>query len=196
MVVGTVFALAAALCWATPLWTLRRRLLRPVDPASEAGAALRGLAVRSEVPSARFVADLTSPSMNAVAFGRPGRAWVCLPAGLLQTRTADPDRFVAIVLHELAHLRHRDVGITYATVALWRVFVVTMLLPYLARFVELLVTGRLRRADAYADVVFARAGPEYLRNIALCVFTVLLVYLSRADILRTRELYADRRAVG
>jgi hypothetical protein len=32
VVVGTVFALAAVLCWATPLWKIRRRGLRPVDP--------------------------------------------------------------------------------------------------------------------------------------------------------------------
>lgn len=195
VVVGTVFALAAALCWATPLWKIRRRGLRPVDPSSEAGAALRGLAAGVGLPSARFVVDWASGSMNAVAFGRPGRTCVSLPGGLLLTRTTDPDRFVAIVLHELAHLRYRDAGITYATIALWQVFALTMLLPYLARFVELFVTSQFFLTDAFNHVYLASSGPDYARSVALCLFTALLVYLSRSDILRTRELYADRRAV-
>ncbi|MCH6164071.1 M48 family metalloprotease [Pseudonocardia alaniniphila] len=193
--VGGVFLLAAVLCWVTPLWRIRRRGLRPVDPSSEAGQALRTLAARADVPSACFVADWASGSMNAVAFGRPGNMYVSLPGGLLLTRTTDPGRFAAIVLHELAHLRYRDVGITYATIALWRVFALTMLLPSLARYVELFVTSRFFLTDSPNHIYLASSGPDYARSMALYLFTALLVYLSRSDILRTRELYADRRAV-
>lgn len=49
--------------------------------------------------------------------------------------------------------------------------------------------------DAPNNVYLAGSGPDYVRSMALCLFTALLVNLSRSDILRTRELYADRRAV-
>jgi hypothetical protein len=41
-VIGTVFALAAALCWVMPIWKMRRRRLRPLAPSSEAGASSWG----------------------------------------------------------------------------------------------------------------------------------------------------------
>lgn len=195
-VVVAVFGLAAGLCWVMPRWMISRRALRPVDPASEAGAALRALAERVGHPSARFLADWASGSVNAVAFGRPGSAWIALPGGLLATRTTEPDRFTAIVLHELAHLRYRDVGITYATIAVWRVFAIVMLVPYLGLQVTYLVTSQFYLTGDYFEVMHASSGPTYARSVALCLFLAALVYLSRSDILRARELYADRRAVN
>ncbi|OZM83682.1 M48 family metalloprotease [Pseudonocardia sp. MH-G8] len=195
VVIGAVFALAAVLCWVMPVWRIRRRRLRPLAPSSEAGAAVHDLAARVGVPSVHVVVDWASSSINAVAFGRPGRTWVSLPGGLLVTRGTHPDRFAAIVLHELAHVRYRDAGITYATIALWRVFVLTMLVPYLAFYADLIVTGQFFLTDDPHQVFLATSGPAYARSLAMGLFTALLVYLSRSDILRTRELYADRRAV-
>jgi Zn-dependent protease with chaperone function len=193
-VVGAVFGLTAVLCWSMPLWRIRQRRLRPVEPRSAESAMLRILTDRTGLTGTRFVIDWASASMNAVAFGRPGSTYVSLPAGLLHVGRTDPDRFAAVVLHELAHLRHRDVGITYFTDALWRVFAITVLLPYLARFVELFVHGQFFRTDAYYDAYQISSGPQYVWSIALCLFLTSMVYLSRSDILRTREFYADRRA--
>lgn len=53
-------------CWVMPLWKIRRRGLRPVDPTSKTGEALRALAARADVPSACFVVDWASGSMNAI----------------------------------------------------------------------------------------------------------------------------------
>jgi hypothetical protein len=52
----------------------------------------------------------------------------CLHGGLIARRAADPDGFRAMVLHELVHIRNGDVGITYVTVALWRVLLLTVVL--------------------------------------------------------------------
>ncbi len=193
--VGAVFVLAAALCWVMPEWKIRRRGLRPVDPVSETGAALGELAARACVRSPRFLADWASGSVNAVAFGRPGRAWISLPGGLLATRTSDPDRFAAVVLHELAHLRHRDVGITYATIAIWRVFAFAVLVPFLVVSVLELVVSQFFLTGAFEEVILANSGQDYARSVLVYAFMAALVYLLRSDILRTREYYADRRAV-
>jgi len=39
--------------------------------------------------------------------------------------------FRAVVLHELAHVRNRDIDITYATVAIWRIHLVLVSAAYL-----------------------------------------------------------------
>lgn len=195
VVVWGVFVLAAALCWVMPEWKIRWRGLRPIDPASETGSALGELAARAGLPSPRFLADWASRSVNAVAFGRPGRSWISLPGGLLVTRTSDPDRFAAVVLHELAHLRYRDVGITYATIAVWRVFALAVLVPFLVGSVQQLVVSRLFLTGSYTEVIQANAGQDYARSVVVSVFMAALVYLFRSDILRTREYYADRLAV-
>ncbi|MDH6125459.1 hypothetical protein [Kitasatospora sp. GP82] len=39
-------------------------------------------------------------------------------------------------------------------------------------------------------------APILIRGFLLTVLTVVLVYLARSDVLRTREIYADRAAVG
>lgn len=43
----------------------------------------------------------------------------------------DPSAFRAVMLHELAHLRNRDVDKTYFTIGIWRAFVVVALIPFL-----------------------------------------------------------------
>lgn len=128
----------------------------------------------------KFEVDLRAPRAGAVVFGTTEKPTVRLNAGLLVLYHARKSRFRAIVLHELAHIHNRDVGITYATVAMWRVLLGGALIPDVAAVLLGLVTGR------------DQAGAHRLVQEA-AVF--LLVYVTRADILRTREFYADRTAV-
>jgi Zn-dependent protease with chaperone function len=78
------------------------------------------------------------------------------------------------VLHELSHIRNRDIDQTYLAIAIWRAFVVTALLP---------LAGLL---------IFSRqlSWPPLLWRV---VVLALLVYLLRNSILRAREWDADAR---
>ena len=94
----------------------------------------------------------------------------------------------AVVLHELAHLRNRDVGKTYLTIAIWWAFVATALLPFVALVVHpaLFYTPlrwSLRRFDGHWAQVGYQVG-------SVLVLTAV-VYLTRNAILRTRETHAD-----
>ncbi|WP_024805268.1 M48 family metalloprotease [Nocardia sp. BMG51109] len=133
----------------------------------------------------RFVVDPTATSAGAVVFGRTRRATVCLHGGLVAARSARPERFRAVVLHELAHIRNGDITLTYATVAMWRVFLVAVLAPYTVLHIAALAQPNLAPGET----------PALVRNLALAVFLVLLVYLARSDVLRSREIYADLAAV-
>ncbi|MGW2700055.1 M48 family metallopeptidase [Streptomyces sp. NPDC001340] len=199
---GSVVVLlaATAVYLLLPRWKRRRRGLVPLhgrDPQGEVRAEiarLAGVAGVRTLPA--LVVDLTALDAGAVVFGRAGRRTLCLNNGLLHVRRSQPARFQAVVLHELAHLRHRDVDIAYAVTALWRAFLTLAAVPF-----TLVVGGTLVAAHfgwfMGADAVFWPAARPYLvREIATAAFLFLLVVLARADTLRHRELYADRGAVA
>ncbi|AEY87658.1 hypothetical protein SHJG_2383 [Streptomyces hygroscopicus subsp. jinggangensis 5008] len=197
---AVVLLVAAAVYLLLPRWRRRRHGLVPLhgrDPQGEVRAEvarLAGLAGVRALPD--LVVDLTAFDAGAVVFGRAGRRTLCLDNGLLHVRRSDPARFRAVLLHELAHLRHRDVDIAYAVTALWRAFLTLAAVPF-----TLVLGGSLVAAQfgwfMGADAVFWPASRPYMvREIATAGFLFLLVVLARADTLRHRELYADRGAVA
>lgn len=201
LVIVLLMAASGALYWWLPAWKGRRSRVIDVDEIDDEGDLRSLLAELVSVAglrrSPRFVVDPTAATRNAVVFGRTQRYTVCLHGGLVARRRVDTQGFRAVVLHELAHIHNGDVEITYATISLWRVFVVIMLLPYLARQIQLLFSGEFLRTDSIFWWVFwPGLVPDTTRAVLLAAFTVLLVYLSRADILRSREIYADLAAVA
>ena len=176
--VAVLLATALAFFFAAPLVKLRRRRLEPFreDDAPDVAAELGGLVAEAGLERApRFVWNPLNPSPGGLAFGRPGRYYVALSGGLVTTFYTDRPAFRAVVLHELAHLRNRDVAKTYFTVSIWWAFVLVAVLPFLVSL-----------ADEDANTVFDLGW----RLVALTVF----VYLTRNAVLRAREVYADVRA--
>ncbi|MFI7409906.1 M56 family metallopeptidase [Streptomyces sp. NPDC049627] len=168
-----------------------RRTERPDEPLSRHLAALTERAEVTRAP--RFMVDMRpAKASTAVAFGRAGRYLVALPAALLKDRTHNPRTLEAVVLHELAHIRNRDVDITYLTVALWRTYCVLVLLPYavLQGWLVLQATALGRDRVYWADAT------PWLGEVLFAAFLVAQVQLSRADVLRSRELCADLDAVA
>lgn len=77
----------------------------------------------------RFVLDILNPAVDGLAFGRAGRRYIMLSRGLADLHDREPALFRAVVLHELAHIRNRDLDLTAFTLGLWRSFVVVILAP-------------------------------------------------------------------
>jgi hypothetical protein len=187
-VVGAAGLVAAALY--LRLATGRRRVVRAADVDLDGSlTALFGeLAQTAGLHrTPRLVVDPTAATMGAVAYGLPRRHTVCLHGGLVTRMRSDPEGFRAVVLHELAHIRNKDVGITYATVATWRVYLVVLLLPASLSAAWSLLSPF---TAAYSTLESDNQSLE-LHALAAAAFMVLLVLLSRADLLRTRETYAD-----
>ncbi|MEU2573003.1 M48 family metalloprotease [Streptomyces anulatus] len=186
-------ALAAALAvhWLLPVWRTRRTKVVPLDVMDVHGGLrplLDELVIVAGLDRApRFVVDPASRGTGAVAFGRARRPVIRLDGGLVVTADTERARFRAVVLHELAHLHNKDIGITYATVALWRVFLVLVLLPWAAVGVDiLLIRGTADIRGMYA--------PFNTHAQVLGGLLVLAVHLSRLEIVRHREIYADLMA--
>jgi hypothetical protein len=169
---GVLLVVALILYLAAPWW-IRRRLV-PVTAA--AFPRLHAEVTRLDGRTT-FLLDPTATAPGGLAFGRCS---VRLNVGLVPLATTDPATFRAIVRHELAHLRHRDVDLAYAVMALWYAFLAVALVPALAAVLYATVTLGL---DWTALVIVVRALP-----------LVLVVYLCRNAVLRSRERYADAHA--
>lgn len=174
---AALLLVAAAIMLAMPLWIARRRRLQPLS-AEDAPAAIEAvheLADEQGLRTPRLLWNPLDPSPGGLAFGHPGRYSVALTGGLLVKQATDEPAFRAIVRHELAHIRNRDVGITYFTLAIWYAFLLVAVVPLAFTLLD-----------------------EGLRTIWSVGWRLLvlaaLVYLTRNAVLRSREIYADIRA--
>jgi Zn-dependent protease with chaperone function len=178
MLSGTVALLvvAAALTLAAPLWITRRRKLRRLmhDDAPAVVDRVSELAREQGLDPPRIYWNPLDASSGGLAFGHPGRYSIAVGGGLVVTHTTDRPAFDAVVHHELAHVRNRDVGITYLTLAVWYAFLLVAVVPFLFTLLD--------QGDVFLNVSW--------RIAALAA----LVYLTRNAVLRSREVYADVRA--
>ncbi|MGK8507392.1 M48 family metalloprotease [Nocardia asiatica] len=171
---------AALAYWLWPSWHIRRRRLIAFPAAAfpVPAAKLAKLAGNTEV---RFLLDPADNRVDGRAFGRYGRRYVILTRGLLERwRKNDGDGSVdAVVSHELAHIRNRDIDPAYAAVWTWRLLVLLGGVPFGCWVLVELAMGDRRTALGYG-----------WRIVALLGLTLLI----RNGLLRAREYYADLRA--
>lgn len=180
-----------------PTWQRRRRRIVPLekpDPDRVIRETLAALEVRSGLAASPvYVVDTSADGPSARVFGRPGKYTVCLNTGLIALFGRDREAFAATVLHELAHIRNRDVGITYLTVAIWRVFLIGALVPFALSQAWQLFSGLLA---PHPSIFLPGAAPGEAGSILLAVCVVGLIYLAMADVLRSREHFADLDAIA
>jgi heat shock protein HtpX len=158
------------------LWTMGAREVSPAE-APELHAMVERLAQVADVPKPR-VAVAPSNVPNAFATGRsPSHAVVAVTSGLM--RTLDRPEVEAVLAHEIAHIKHRDVAVM--TLASFFAVVAQMLM----RSFFWHGIGDRRRRDG--------AGALVLIYVASLVVWIVSFFLIRA-LSRYRELAADRGA--
>lgn len=193
---AVLFGSAIVIYRVHPWWLVRRRrLVRLADrgpgPLLEELERLRREMRLTRCPDWRLAP--LARTTGGQAFGVPGHRYLQIDAGLAVLRVTDPPAFRAVVRHELAHLRNRDVDQTHMTISTWRAFVVVALVPYLALMLHpnLFLNPLGWRWEHVAFV--SNPASAWYRFGSLLVLTVL-VYLTRNAILRGRETHADATA--
>ncbi|MFJ2132617.1 M48 family metallopeptidase [Streptomyces sp. NPDC087845] len=178
----------AAHYWFRSARRARRRGVRPLDaerfPALHAEVARLAAGVE-QARGVTFLVDFLDAGVNGVSFGRAGRRHIILSRGLIRLHdagAADRAAFRAVVLHELAHLRNRDVDITLITLGMLRCYFALMLFP--------------RMFGDLVGMVFVPGSAPY-SGAALfdSAFLAAIALVARSVILRTREFRADARVV-
>lgn len=163
--------------WFSDVLAVRAAGARPVEAGELPWlrATVERLASRAELPTPRLYVS-PSPQPNAFATGRrPGHAVVAVTEGLLSL--LEPAEIEAVLAHELAHVRHRDILLTSVAAA------VAMGISAVANLASfgLLFGGR-----------DDRDGPSPLAVIAFALVAPLAAGLLQLALSRSRELDADR----
>lgn len=191
-----VFVVATLLYWAQPWYISRRHRLIKVDPQREkelveALSALWGAPRWRRSPvywrDPRASRDGRAFGGRNIHFGKR-----LLTEGMVPEKdTAERKVFDAVLAHEIAHVRERDVAKTYLSIWIWYVFVVVVVAPtlVLAFHPNVLATPFTWSAGYLAP-------SQWLGTVVALAVLTALVYLTRRAVLRTRELHADARAAA
>lgn len=163
-----------------PWLTIRRQKLvspLPVEHASLLEAVRRLAQEEGLSRPPQVLLDMNRKTVDGRAFGRYPNYYLRLNYGvILDERTSGGTGTVdSVVLHELAHLRNRDVDITNLTLASVWAFVLAVATPLLMA------------------TALVSATQTLIVGAQLSVSAVLIVVLAAA-VLRSREHYADVRA--
>ncbi|MFF8429531.1 M48 family metallopeptidase [Streptomyces sp. NPDC016566] len=143
-------------------------------------------------PTPVWLLDVWAGSPNGLAFGVPRRRRVIIDTGLVKLFHTDRDVFRAVILHELAHLRSRDVDKTYLAFGIGWAFLIVAVLPFGALSLHSAMSG--------GSPVVPQGAVRYLADmphaLGLAAALTLLVHLVRNSVLRAREVHADATAAA
>jgi Zn-dependent protease with chaperone function len=173
-----------------PRWTRRR--LTPLDPSNRRHRDIEATVVEyaremdlDRAPEIWF--DPLGSRPNGRVFGYQRRAYLRLNLGMMLAYAQDRPQFDAILRHELAHIRNRDIRPSTIALAAWRVFVVVVLLPFV---VALVLPGLFASPDDGRGIRLRWTLPGPHVTLSLVGLSVL-VFLTQRAVLRVRESHAD-----
>jgi Zn-dependent protease with chaperone function len=187
-------------------------LSKPLDSQSKLGQCCAETAQTAKLATTQFLVTSDIRQQDAIAFGFPGRRRICCGGGMRLVAAKDVDLSRAVIAHELGHLRHGDIDLSYlsrgivgATFWLAVVTVVIYVLGLVAHLDtplakrSLMATWNslthgnttLARAAANFQSFLASYGVSPVFLLANVAFFFVVIYLEYAAVLRSREHYAD-----
>lgn len=180
LVVGAVLALLNPV--ASPWLVLRLYRARPLPEREAPGlfSAVAELAHRTGLPSTPALNYVPSQMVNAFAVGTPREAAIAVTDGLL--RTLNQREIVAVLAHEVSHIRNDDVWVMGLADMMSR------LTNALSLFGQLLLIVNL-------PLILWSGIQIGWTAIALLVFAPQLSLLAQMGLSRAREYDADLNAV-
>lgn len=171
--------------WFLPAWIFRQKQLDPLPEKEFAKVRtyLENLREECKINICLQYVWNSNRSISPLVFGRRGRYYFFLPYGFLNVFSSGQMKiFRAIALHEIAHLRNKDVNKAYFAQSIWYSFIGIALLSFCG-FSILALSSNFAAGSVF---IFN----EFIRILIMFAF----VYLIRAAVLRSREVYADIEA--
>ncbi|MBV1855698.1 M48 family metalloprotease [Catellatospora tritici] len=173
---AVLFGGASVVYWLLPTWRIRRRGLVRLDRAGQPAELVQTVEQLAEAAgvAVRYLVNPLDERVGGVAFGHAGRRYIELKSGLLLLHRRDRPAFVAVVEHELGHVRHRDLDVSYLAVGLWRA-----------------AGAMLAIAAVWYRENLGDADEPLPPTVRYLILMLLAAYLARNGVLRTREYHAD-----
>lgn len=166
------------------LW-VRRSTVKPFPAAKDQrwAAFIRDCCSVASVPDMPLLFERASKLPTGLAFGRFGRYGLVFNLGLRLQSILNPSVCRAVVLHELAHIRNRDIDKAFLAISAAAALVIAACLPYCAALAFSLAGA----GDVGYDL-------GYVWSVAWRALILgLISLLTLARLLRARETYADLR---
>lgn len=171
-----------------------RRLARH-DPVAERIAELAG---RVDVKPPLILVEKRGTSLQAQAYALFGQR-VLLGAGVAVLFRRQPDTFDAILLHELGHIKHRDVrrGYLARAVTFGYLLVVAFVQIHMIGWFIYVALGLRICSDVRTCVIWLATDVYRLvANVLVALPSALIVLFAYATVVRMREFYADQVSVS
>jgi Zn-dependent protease with chaperone function len=181
-----------------PLEIRRRRKIRSISEKDRE--------IQNQVNELAFQAGVKAPQVeippegfrgtDAQAFGIGKSPSIALDGGFRILRRTNLDVFTALIRHELAHFANADISRSYFSNALWKSIRWIIVLPVVVVMVERIIVG-LFLGVWYGDLLQRFTGPTQFIFGAFVqfVYVVAMAAWIWGRLLRTREFYADWRAI-
>jgi Zn-dependent protease with chaperone function len=170
-----LLGVSGVICSFLPFLIIRREKMVALETQpdlEEVVSYLRDLCQKVELPdSPKFLLKPTSRAIGGKVFGFWDRYYLVLPTGLIILYDRDREAFRSVILHELSHLKNRDIDITYFSIVAGYIFLIALLVP----------------------IPFIWHGDYFYILWRIIIFS-LLIYLLMTAVVRSREFYADIRA--
>ena len=103
-----------------------------LDPKSPSAIRISELAQRNSVQLPRLLVDKDILHVDAIAFGFPGRRTLLLGKGLLFLYAKRPSEFDVRLVHELTHIKNKDIDFGFVAQALVNATKLLMFLCFIA----------------------------------------------------------------
>jgi Zn-dependent protease with chaperone function len=176
--------LTAIFYYAHPDWLIRKHRFQCFDETGflPVVSCVNALLAKAHLPCTPILVwNPVDPSpTGAQVFGTQRKTYIGLSGGLVATFYRNPKVFSAVFLHELAHIKNKDVGKTYQMAALWLAVLINGIIWVTATF-----ANGLNKPYTIS---------EFYANVVELVFIIGVAFFSYFSFLRSRELYADLRA--
>jgi Zn-dependent protease with chaperone function len=209
-----IFTATAGILYLLHPLAVRRRFgpARPLDSESTLGQCCVETARAAKLEDNRFLVTPDIGQQDALAFGLPGRRRICCGGGMRLVAAKNVELCRAVIAHELAHLQHGDVDLSYfsrgvarsvfwlgvATVVIYLLGLNAHLDTPLARRSLTAAWNGLTQGDVAVVAAIANFqsflagyGVSPLFLLANLAFFFVVIYLEYAAVLRSREHYAD-----
>ncbi|HET9909977.1 MAG TPA: M48 family metalloprotease, partial [Anaerolineales bacterium] len=196
--ISGVLVVAAIFYFRHPYEIRQRRKIESIsEKDQEIQAQVTHLAIQSGIEPPKIEMPASGlRGTDAQAFGVGKMKRIALDGGLRILRKTKPDVFQAIIQHELAHFANQDIGKSYFSDALWKSIRLVIMLPFVIGLLGYILLA-VYLGISNDNLLEQLTGPiqSFAGLIIQFGFVLVMAGSIWLRLLRTREFYADWRAV-